>query len=216
MQFTCSRKTACPRAAPISIAAPGKGRLSVPAKSLLEQAGFALPDCERAYSACSERYSTILARARDIPYYVANNFADFGITGRDLVYESGLEVYEVGELQFGECAVVLASDGRFDSWRKLAGARVATQYPNLARNYLDSRGVRAEIIRLDGATELAVAAGIADAVVDIASTGRTLLENGLCVKDVVIRSKAVLIASKESLPKADAIRKLLKIGGGGK
>ena len=195
---------------PISLVAPSKGRLSVPSKQFASKIGFPLPATDRAYKAQADNLSTIFARARDIPYYVASGFADFGITGRDIVLESGQQVFEIAELPFGDCGVVLASDSRISSISDLEGGRIATEFPVIAKSYLDSRGIVAEIIRLDGATELAIATGLADAIIDISSSGKTLAENGLRIKDFVMASKAVLIASKGSLSKADSILEMIE------
>ena len=194
--------------------APNKGRLSAPSLEFLQKAGFSLPADSRSYKSTLGGSTVLFARARDIPYYVASGFSDFGITGRDIVVESCQQVFEICELPFGECAVVLASGGSILNVRDLEGKRVATEFPVIAKNFLESRAVAAEIIRLDGATELAVSCGLADAVIDITSTGRTLRENGLFVRDFVMASNAVLIASERSVSKSDGLLALAREKGG--
>lgn len=124
-----------------------------------------------------------------------------GITGRDLVLETRARVIELFELPFGFCKLVLAVDENNGaaSTRDLRGKRIATEFPSLACEYLKAKRVKARIVKLSGAVELSVNAGIADAIIDLTSSGATLRANGLKAIDCLLSSSAVLIANKESM-----------------
>ncbi len=180
----------------LTIAIPNKGVLSKPAQLLAASIGFQNGvSGEREYSVDSPdgKYRFLLARAKDIPGYVESGAADIGITGRDLVAEQGANVVEIEALPFGSCKLVYAvPNGPSDPIR-----RVATSFPNLAAKYLEKAGVKADIVRLNGAVEASVSAGVADAIVDLSATGRTLKANGLRQEGVVMESSAVLVANRK-------------------
>jgi ATP phosphoribosyltransferase len=139
---------------------------------------------------------------RDIATYVGSGALDVGITGRDLLLDSGSSAVEIATLDFGESTFrFAAAAGRFSSLEQLEGVRVATSYPGLVGTFLSSRGVTSTLVSLDGAVESAVKLGVADAVADVVSTGSTLRAQGLEIfGPVILESTAVLISSRTDLP----------------
>ena len=185
------------------IAVPNKGRLHEPSIGLLERAGLHVVDgAERKlYADTVDPDVTILyARAADIPEYVADGAADLGITGLDQVRDAGVEnVVELLDLGFGRCRLVLAApeDGPVQSVTDLEGRTVATEFPTIARTYFAERDVDASIIEVSGATELTPHVDMADAIVDITSTGTTLRMNRLAVLDDILESSVYLFARED-------------------
>jgi ATP phosphoribosyltransferase len=185
------------------IAVPNKGRLHDPAMDLLERAGLHVLDGtdRKLYADTVDDEVTVLfARASDIPEYVADGAADMGITGFDQVREAGHEsVVELLDLEYGRCRLVLAApeDGDITGVGDLEGRTVATEFPRIAREFFDREGVDAEIVEVSGATELTPHVGMADAIVDITSTGTTLEVNRLGVLAEVLPSSARLFARED-------------------
>ncbi|MFB6309040.1 MAG: ATP phosphoribosyltransferase [Haloarculaceae archaeon] len=185
------------------IAVPNKGRLHDPSVDLLERAGLHLVDGadRQLYAETVDPDVTVLyARAADIPEYVADGAADVGITGLDQVREAGLDnLVELLDLGFGTCRLVLAApeDGDVSAVEDLAGGTVATEFPNLTREYVTERGIEVDIAEVSGATELTPHVDIADAIVDISSTGTTLRMNRLSVIDEVLESSVRLFARED-------------------
>ncbi|AEA47937.1 ATP phosphoribosyltransferase [Archaeoglobus veneficus] len=184
------------------IAIPNKGRLKEPCINLLTQAGIR-PEIEerRLISPTNNpRINLLFARARDIPEFVARGSAEVGITGYDMVLESNADVEVLLKLGFGNAKLVVAApSGAFSSVDELEGKRVATEFGRITREYFTKRGINVEVVEVSGACENAPAIGIADAIVDLVSTGITLRMNGLEVLDVVIESEAVLIANRNAV-----------------
>jgi ATP phosphoribosyltransferase len=144
----------------------------------------------------------LFARAADIPKYVSDGAADVGITGHDQIEESGPEnVTELLDLGFGQCRLVLASpeEGDIKSVDQLDGKKVATEFPTIARNYFDAQGVDPHIVEVTGATELTPHVEMADAIIDITSTGTTLKVNRLGIIDEVLDSSVRLFARDDVL-----------------
>lgn len=144
----------------------------------------------------------ILVRPADVPAYVDYGAADLGIVGKDVLWETPGSHYELVDLRFGECRLVLAVPERSrlegpDTWPPLF--RVATKYPRTAASWFESRGQAVEVVRLHGSVELAPQVGLVDGIVDLTATGRTLRENRLRVVDVLGASTARLIANQASL-----------------
>ncbi|MFB6085170.1 MAG: ATP phosphoribosyltransferase [Halorientalis sp.] len=198
------------------IAVPNKGRLHEPSVDLLERAGLHVVDGadRKLYADTVDPDVTILyARAADIPEYVSDGAADVGITGLDQVRESEAELVDLLDLEFGACRLVLAApeDGAVETVADLDGGTVATEFPNVTRAYLDEQGVDAEIAEVSGATELTPHVDIADAIVDITSTGTTLRMNRLEVIDEVLSSSVRLFAREDALddPKVEQVRTAL-------
>ncbi|MFC7114126.1 ATP phosphoribosyltransferase [Natronoarchaeum sp. GCM10025703] len=187
------------------IAVPNKGRLHEPALDLLERSGLHVVDGadRKLYAETVDPDVTLLfARAADIPKYVSDGAADVGITGHDQLAEAAPEnVTELLDLGFGQCRLVLASpeEGDIKSVEQLDGKQVATEFPTIARNYFDEQGVDPDIVEVTGATELTPHVEMADAIIDITSTGTTLKVNRLGIIDEVLDSSVRLFARDDVL-----------------
>jgi len=187
----------------LKIALPNKGRLREPAIKLLEKAGVKCLESERGYlcETTDPNVKVIFVRARDVPSYVYYGAADLGVTGHDIVAESGFEVYEILDLKFGECKLVVAVPLEVSYQEVMdlpSGVRVATEFPNIARKFFEELGKQVQIVHLHGAVEAAPALGMADAIVDLMETGKTLEKNRLKVVGVILRSTARLVCNKVS------------------
>jgi ATP phosphoribosyltransferase len=188
----------------LRIAVPSKGRLREPAVALLEDAGLGPEtpgDRALAFPCRNAPVEALLVRADDIPEYVQDGVVDCGITGLDIVRERGAKVQELQPLGFGACTLEVAvpEEAAAASPEDLAGARIATSFPNLARDLMPAP---IELVDVHGSVELAPRLGLADAIVDLVSSGSTLRTNGLRSIGVLLRSEAVLIGPPE--PRADA------------
>ena len=142
----------------------------------------------------------ITMRPSDVPTYVEAGAADIGITGKDVLMEQReREVYELLDLGYGRCRMVLATTGGEDraseALRRLGVMRVATKYPKLATRHFEQTGRQAEIVEVKGSVELAPLTGLVEAIVDLTASGRTLAENGLVVREEIAESTARLIAN---------------------
>jgi ATP phosphoribosyltransferase len=186
----------------LRIALPNKGRLSAGAQQLLAQAGLAVEQrADRSLQASlGGELHALFVRARDIPELVADGAADVGITGRDLLAESGRELDVVLDLGFGRCrlAVAVPEESALATAADVpAGARVATSFPNLTRAHFRAAGREVKLVPLSGSTEIAPHLGVADLVVDLVSTGSTLRMNGLREIGTLVESTALLVARPE-------------------
>ena len=182
---------------PLKIAVPNKGTLSEAAVEMLVEAGYIGRTDPRALIVPDTRNNVefYYLRPRDIATYVGSGALDVGITGRDLLLDSGAQARELHALDFGYSTFRFAAPAEIRELAQLAGKTVATSYPSLVDNFLSNHGVSATIVRLDGAVESAVRLGVADAVADVVSTGRTLKAQGLEIfGPVILESEAVLIA----------------------
>ncbi|MDO8210410.1 ATP phosphoribosyltransferase [Conexibacter sp. CPCC 206217] len=142
----------------------------------------------------------VTMRPSDVPTYVESGAADIGITGKDVLMEqSEREVYELLDLGFGRCVMVLASvagdDAGAEALRRLGVMRIATKYRKIAMNHFERTGRQAEIVEVKGSVELAPLTGMVDAIVDLTATGTTLRENGLVVREEIAVTTARLIAN---------------------
>jgi len=185
------------------IAVPNKGRLHDPTLDLLERAGLHLVDgAERKlYASTVDPDVTVLfARTSDIPEYVADGAADIGITGLDQVRESQADLVDLLDLGYGTCRIVLAApeDGAIASLEDLDGGTVATEFPNITREYIADHDVDVDVVEVSGATELTPHVDIADAIVDITSTGTTLRMNRLAELEELLESSVRLFARPET------------------
>jgi ATP phosphoribosyltransferase len=181
------------------VAVPNKGRLHEPSVELLDRAGLPIErtaDRKLYADTVDPEVSVLFARAADVPEYVRDGAAAVGITGRDQVVESGADLVELVDLEFGRCRLVLATpeDGDVAAPADLAGGTVATEFPTITREYLDREGVDADVVEVTGATELTPHVEMADAIVDITSTGTTLRMNRLAAIDEVLESSVRLYA----------------------
>ncbi|MFP8957892.1 ATP phosphoribosyltransferase [Natrialbaceae archaeon A-CW3] len=199
------------------IAVPNKGRLHDPTIDLLERAGLHLENgaARKLYADTVDPEVTILfARAADIPEYIADGAADIGITGLDQMREANVEsVDELLDLAFGRCRLVLAApeDGDIETVDALEGKTVATEFPNITRTFFAERGLSPTIVEVTGATELTPHVEMADAIVDITSTGTTLKMNRLAVIEEVLASSVRLFAHEDvrEEPKVQEIKTAL-------
>jgi ATP phosphoribosyltransferase len=185
------------------IAVPNKGRLHDPTVDLLERAGLHLVDGadRKLYADTVDPDVTVLfARAADIPEYVADGAADVGITGLDQVRESETDLVDLLDLDYGRCRLVLAApeDGAIDAATDLAGGTVATEFPSITRAYFQRNDIAVDVVEVSGATELTPHVDMADAIVDITSTGTTLRMNRLAVVDEVLQSSVRLFARADT------------------
>lgn len=147
-----------------------------------------------------EDVGIVTMRPSDVPTYVESGAADIGITGKDVLAEqSTREVYELLDLGLGPCTMVVASregdDSMEEALRRLGVIRIATKYPRTAAGYFESTGRQVEIVEVKGSVELAPLTGLAEAIVDLTATGKTLVENGLVVREEIAKSTARLIAN---------------------
>lgn len=195
-----------------------KGRLLDPSIKLFESLGYTLREAHGSRKLVIDGggVNFLIAKASDVPIYVEYGAADAGIVGQDALRESGVNVYEPLVLGYGACRLVVAGKPalRDAEWRLLTGLRVATKYPRSAKKYFAARGLSVEIIALYGSIELAPMVGLADLIVDVVDTGRTLRENGLVELDEVFKSQAAFIVNRAAHTlRVDKVRELIeKIG----
>ena len=193
----------------LRVAVPNKGALSESAAEILSEAGYRRRTDPKDLTVIDPANGVefFFLRPKDIAIYVGSGDLDLGITGRDLAAESGAPVRERLALGFGSSSFRYAAPlGRSWAVADLAGLRIATAYPNLVRKDLAARGIAATVIRLDGAVEISVQLGVADAIADVVGSGRTLrMHNMAAFGDPLCDSEAVLIErdTAELLP-ADA------------
>lgn len=186
----------------IRIAIPNKGRLSEPSLNVLDNAGLRLINgASRRLTArtVDPEIKILFARAMDIPEYVCDEAASLGITGLDLVKESGHSVEPVLDLGFGNATLVVASptDSDITGPGDLEGCRVATEFPRIAREYFESEGINVDLVVVSGACELTPHVGVADAIVDLTSSGNTLRMNSLAPIATIMETSAHLIVNPQ-------------------
>ena len=183
----------------LRIAIQTKGRLNEDSTELLSDAGVKIKDSKRKFLAQAENFpiEVLYLRDDDIPQTVASGLADIGIVGLNEVEEKGLKVDVLQKLGFGGCRLSLAlpKDEPYNGPSYLAGKTIATSYPNILRRYMAEQGVECNIAEISGSVEIAPAAGLADAIFDIVSSGGTLVTNGLKEVEKVLFSEAVLIGT---------------------
>ena len=181
----------------LRVAVPNKGTLSEPASEILAEAGYRRRTDSKDLTVIDpvNHVEFFFLRPKDIAIYVGSGELDFGITGRDLVRDSDAPVRERLALGFGSSSFRYAGPaGRDWTAADLAGKRIATAYPNLVRKDLADQGIEATVIRLDGAVEISVQLGVADAIADVVGSGRTLsLHDLVAFGDPLCDSEAVLI-----------------------
>jgi ATP phosphoribosyltransferase len=181
----------------LRIAVPNKGSLSQAASDMLREAGYAQRSDTKQLTLTDPGNGVefFYLRPRDIALYVGEGTLDVGITGRDLLLDSGAKAEEALQLGFGGSTFRFAArPGVVSSLEDLAGKRIATSYDGVVHRFLRDRGVEATVIRLDGAVETSVQLGVADVIADVVQTGSTLRQAGLeIVGDVIMESEAVLV-----------------------
>ena len=182
----------------LRVAVPNKGQLSDPARDMLREAGYAAAANSRELVVQDPENDVefFFLRPRDIATYVGRGTLDVGITGEDLLADSGSQATTILELGFAPSTFRLAApQGLAKTASDLAGKRVATSYPTILNNWLTKQGLSADVVTLDGAVENAVRLGVADAVADVVATGTTLKQAGLeIIGDPIFKSQSVLIS----------------------
>src|SRR4051795_5628356 len=188
---------------PLKLAVP-RGALFEGTLDVLDQAGVDTSELRgdsRSLIFAAADISLVTMRPSDVPTYVEAGAADLGITGKDVLLEqSDRVVYELLDLRYGECRMVLAGrqgDERLgESERRIGAMRIATKYPRITERYFEETGRRAEVIEVKGSVELAPLVGLGDGIVDLVDTGRTLAENDLEIREEIARSSARLVANR--------------------
>ena len=193
-----------------------KGRLADYTINLLEKSGV---DCEMLRHPGrklilkdeAHHYQFVLVKPSDVPTYVHYGVADIGVAGKDTLMEENLPLYEMLDLGFGRCRLcVCGFQQAKERGVTVSNLRVATKYPNIARNLYHERGENIDIIKLNGSVELGPLTGMSDVILDIVESGRTLEENGLMVLEEVCEVTARVVVNRVSLKtKSEAIRKLI-------
>jgi ATP phosphoribosyltransferase len=192
-----------------------KGRLQADALDLLQRAGLrfsseGLASRRLAIEDESGRYRLIFVKPADVPVYVEHGIADCGIVGRDVLLESEPDLLQPLDLDIGACRIVVAARGE-TTLNRFGMLRVATKYPRIAAKHFGSEGVAVDLIELSGSVELAPVLGLADCIVDLVETGRTLEENGLIIVDVITESSGRLVVNRASYQlKATAVGQLIR------
>jgi ATP phosphoribosyltransferase len=199
----------------LTLALP-KGRLLNPSIAFLKKVGIvrrglAASSRKLLFDEARDGIRILIVRAADVPTYVEYGAADAGIVGRDMLLEQERDVYEPLDLRFGACRLVVARPKRASvaTW-PTSKIRVATKYPRVAEQFFSEKGLPVEIIKLSGSVELAPLVGLAECIVDLITTGRTLRENHLVEEEVITDSTARLILNRASLKtKTEALMALV-------
>lgn len=194
-----------------------KGRLEKDTIGLFEKIGF---DCtalrekgrKLILPVPDANAEAVLAKANDVITYVEHGVCDIGIVGKDTIVEMGGKFFELVDLGFGKCQFALAVKKGSDFYSGFGVKTVATKYPNIARNYFESKGMDVEIVKIEGSVELAPLLDLADGIVDIVETGATLRENGLEVAEYIMPVSARVIVNTVSLKmRQKEIENLIKL-----
>jgi ATP phosphoribosyltransferase len=188
----------------LRIAVPNKGSLSLSASEILREAGYRQRDDSKQLTLTDAENGVefFYLRPRDIALYVGEGTLDVGITGRDLLADSGAKAEEVLGLGFGRSRFRFAGPrGVYTDLTQLAGARIATSYVGVVRSFLEERSIDATVVRLDGAVETSIQLGVADVIADVVETGGTLRQAGLEVfGDTILDSEAVVVTRSGAVP----------------
>jgi ATP phosphoribosyltransferase len=183
----------------LTIAVP-RGALLTNTLDVLDQLGYDTAEVRSNPRKLLFDGGIITMRPSDVPTYVEAGAADVGITGKDVLAEqSERSVYELHDLGFGPCRMVFATvageDPAAEALRRLGVVRVATKYPKIASRFFERTGRQAEIVEVKGSVELAPLTGLVEGIVDLTATGKTLIENGLVIREEIMASTARLIAN---------------------
>lgn len=186
----------------LKIAVPNKGSLADASAEILKEAGYRqrVDSRDLVLTDANNGVEFYYLRPRDIALYVGTGELEAGITGRDLLIDSGAEAKEILALDFGGSTFRFAAPVD-KSWKieDLSGKRIATAYPGLVEDFLNKRSLSAQVVRLDGAVESSVRLGVADVIADVVSTGNTLRQAGLAIfGDPILQSEAILISRKSA------------------
>jgi ATP phosphoribosyltransferase len=187
----------------LRLAVPNKGRLVEPTLSLLHDAGLMFEEHDRSLVARVENHplDILFVRTGDVVEFVRDGVADLGITGMDILEETGAELPVLRSLGYGHCrlAAAVPADSPYQAVTDLTGIRVATSHPHATRRYFTDRGIDVDVVSLSGAVEVAPRLGLADAIVDLVSTGSTLAMNGLRPVGDILASEAIVIADPAAI-----------------
>lgn len=201
----------------LRIGIPSKGRLADISMQLLKEAGLSFRRQERSLFARVKEVpvDVTFLRTDDIPTLCAEGAIDMGITGADLVEESGAELVERLKLGMGTCrlAICVPDDGKIKAPQDLAGKRIATSFPHVTEQYLARFNTKAHVVRLTGSVEVMIALGVADAIVDLVETGSTLAANRLTILDEIGSYETVLIQNRTTKQQALADRVVRRLEG---
>jgi ATP phosphoribosyltransferase len=195
-----------------------KGRFLDPSLDLLARVGIRFSEDVASsrkliFDSDDKRHRVVLVKPADVPTYVEYGAADIGIAGRDVLLETGADVLQPLDLNFGHCKIAVAG---LKGTQSINGTdhptiRVATKYPHITMDYFNARSIPVEIISLSGSIELAPLIGLADRIVDVVETGRTLKENGLEVLEVIAESSSRLLINRASYQtKREEVRGLIQ------
>jgi len=187
----------------LRLAVPNKGRLVEPTLDLLRDAGLVFEEHDRSLVVRVQNFALdiLFVRTTDIVEFVGDGVADLGVTGQDLLAEMGAELPVLRLLGYGRCrlAAAVPADAAYEAVDELAGLRVATAHPETTRRFFAERRIPVDVVPLSGAVEVAPRLGLAEAIVDLVSTGSTLAMNGLRPIGEVLTSEAVLVANPAAL-----------------
>lgn len=187
----------------LRLAIPNKGRLLESTLVLLKDAGLVFEAHDRSLVARVQNHplDVLFVRTGDVVEFVRDGVAEAGITGGDILAESGVALPILRELGYGRCRLTAAAptDSPYETITDLAGARLATSHPNVTRRFFEAQGIDVDVVSLSGAVEVAPRLGLADAIVDLVSTGSTLQVNGLRPIGDLLASEAVLLTSNHAL-----------------
>jgi ATP phosphoribosyltransferase len=196
----------------LKVAIPNKGQLAEPAAQMLKEAGY-LKGSQSKNLVLIDRENDVeffFLRPKDIAVYVAQGSLDMGITGQDMVQDSGVDVEEISELGFGAATFSIAGVAGIAELTELNNKLIATSYPGLLQQWLNRNSLSATIVRLDGAVENAIGLGVADYVADVVATGTTLQLAGLqIIGEPIMKSQAILI-SRKSITDVDAKQRFIR------
>jgi ATP phosphoribosyltransferase len=187
----------------LRLAIPNKGRLVEPTLALLHDAGLMFEEHDRSLVARVQNHplDILFVRTSDVIEFVADGVAEVGVTGVDILAESGRSLPVLRELGYGRCrlSAAVATDAPYRTIEDLRGLRIATSHPNVVRGYFADRSIPVEIIALSGAVEVAPRLGLAEAIVDLVSTGSTLAMNGLRPLGDLLESQSILVGSPAAI-----------------
>lgn len=181
-----------------------KGRIEKKAVEILSKAGYDISELEDkgrklVFKLGDADIEVVLAKAADVITYIEHGVCDVGIVGEDTIMEHGKWFHEILDLNFGKCKFALAGIKGRDFYAGYTHKVIASKYPNVTKNYFNSKGLDVEVVKIEGSVELAPILGLADAIVDIVETGSTLKENGLEVYEDVAYISTRLIVNTASI-----------------
>jgi len=190
----------------LTIALP-KGRIQYDTLNLLEKIGISCPEMKEEsrkliFEIPEKKMRFMVVRATDVPTYVEYGAADLGVVGKDVIMEQERQVYEPLDLKIGYCRMVVAEPKELseqDNPSEWTYVRIATKFPNITSDFFSKKGVQVELIKLYGSIELAPLVGLSERIVDLVSTGETLLQNGLVEVEEIMEVTSRLIVNRASL-----------------